>query len=131
MSLTSRKSLLGILILMSCFSIVGFTALIPPPTGTTKKILDSMSMTPKLEAAETYSIPASIVNLPQGQHFMYIIPSEQATTISLAKYGRNIYVTYEMTNSCDIGLICPRVIRFLQAGDMPHSWQEVLRIHEH
>jgi hypothetical protein len=75
---------------------------------------------------------AAIVNLPAGQQFMYIIPAEEAEKMRMGRPGRgNIYVTYEV-KSGEFGLLltAPRLIRFLQAGDSPGSWSEVLYIQE-
>lgn len=72
------------------------------------------------------------VSLPAGLQFMYIIPAEEAEKMRLGRPGRgNIYVTYEV-RSGDFGLVLtsPRLIRFLQAGSTPGSWDEVLYIQE-
>ena len=85
----------------------------------------------QVEANRVYNTRAAVVGLPPGQRFMYVIPKDEATKIGGAKPDRNIYVTYE-TQSGEFGLVLttPRLIRFLQPGNTPGSWDEVLYIQE-
>lgn len=66
------------------------------------------------------------IGLPPGQHFMYIIPAQEAVTVFGAA-AQNIYVTSEASGFTEAS---PRLIRFLQPGHTPGSWEEVRRIQE-
>ncbi len=95
------------------------------------QVLVAQSVQPT-EAKWVYNTRVAIVGLPPGQRFMYIIPKEQATEVVMAKPDRNIYVTYQNqeTGSLVLNMASPRLIRFLQPGNTPGSWDEILYIQE-
>ena len=93
--------------------------------------------TPRVQKVdpEAYMYPEiPRVNLPLRQRFMYIIPRSEVGMIRGVKPGRDIYVTYEIVGTV-VGTNLeverlPRIIRFLQAGNTPSSWDEILYIQE-
>lgn len=98
----------------------------PLVTGEGKKIVDRMGgkqPTP----AKTFVAEPVIVDLPQGQKFVSIIPAIAAGVKFNSRDPQlNIYVTTDRPAN-----EAPRRITFYRPGYSPHNWEAILYIQEH